>query len=159
MSIAGVPKRTLVFRAAMVVVALALLAQLVPYGRAHSNPPVTRAPHWDSAATAKLAADACGDCHSNLTKWRWYSNIAPGSWLIQNDVNGGRNNLNFSEWNKPQPPIGEVVEAIRGGDMPPLQYKLIHPSARLSSSERDALIRGLQRTWAADPPQVRAGGG
>ena len=67
-----------------------------------SNPPVTQEPKWDSARTRQLAADSCFDCHSNLTKWRWYSNVAPMSWLVQSDVDGGRAALNFSEWDKPQ---------------------------------------------------------
>ena len=145
-------RRTLVARIAVGLVALVALIQLVPYGRSHANPPVTRAVKWDSPATEKLAMGACGDCHSNLTRWRWYSNIAPGSWLVQNDVEGGRNNLNFSEWNRSQPELGELTEQVKGGGMPPIQYKLVHPAARLSKSQRDALIRGLRATYAADPP-------
>jgi mono/diheme cytochrome c family protein len=152
MSIRAMTKRRLVARAAIGLIALLALIQPVPYGHSHANPPVTRAARWDSAQTAKLVAGACNDCHSNLTKWRWYSSIAPGSWLIQNDVNGGRNNLNFSRWDQPQPSIDEVVEQIRGGGMPPLQYKLIHADARLSKAERDKLVRGLEATYAVDPP-------
>lgn len=73
------------------------LIQLVPYGRDHDNPPVTQAPEWDSVRTEQLAVDACYDCHSNETEWPWYTNIAPMSWLIQRDVDGGREELNFSE--------------------------------------------------------------
>jgi hypothetical protein len=74
--------------------------QAVPYGRSHGNPPTTAEPRWDSPLTRELAARACFDCHSNLTSWPWYSNIAPVSWLIQRDVDGGRGSLNFSEWNQ-----------------------------------------------------------
>ena len=59
------------------VAALGLGVQLVPYGREHSNPPVTGEPQWDSPRTAELAKRACYDCHSNETVWPWYSNIAP----------------------------------------------------------------------------------
>jgi mono/diheme cytochrome c family protein len=109
--------------------------------------------------TARLFAGACQDCHTNLTNWRWYSNIAPGSWLIQNDVDGGRNHLNFSEWDKPQPSVQDVVDVIRSGSMPPLQYKLVHPAARLSKAERDQLARGIEATFRADPPLQRSSGG
>jgi mono/diheme cytochrome c family protein len=139
--------------------AIVALAQFVPYGRAHSNPPVTRTPHWDSARTEQLVAGACSDCHTNTTNWRWYSNIAPGSWLIQNDVNGGRKRLNFSRWDGPQPAVGDIVDQVSGGGMPPLQYKLVHPAARLTTAERRALVHGLEATYAADPPPVRGGGG
>ena len=46
---------------------------------------------------------ACYDCHSNQTVWPWYSNVAPVSWLIANDVKEGRAHLNFSEWTRPGP--------------------------------------------------------
>jgi mono/diheme cytochrome c family protein len=133
-------------------VALILLAQLVPYGRSHANPPVTRSPKWDSAQTAKLVNGACMDCHSNLTNWRWYSNIAPGSWLIQRDVDGGRRKLNFSRWDQHQPRVEEVLRVIRRGGMPPLQYKIVHPAARLSKADQEKLARGIEATYKADPP-------
>ena len=136
---------------------LFLLAQAVPYGRSHANPPVTQEPKWDSPQTRTLAARACFDCHSNLTKWRWYSNIAPVSWLIQRDVDGGRSQFNFSEWNKPQDvSAGDLADAIRG-EMPPWFYVIAHPSAKLSGSEKNALIQGLNATLAASPP--KGGGG
>jgi mono/diheme cytochrome c family protein len=140
------------------VLALFLLIQAVPYGRAHSDPPVTKEPAWDSSQTRALAKEACFDCHSNETKWPWYTNIAPTSWLVENDVNGGRSTLNFSEWDKPQN-VGDIVEAVQGGGMPPWYYKLMpnHSKARLSGADKAALIAGLQKTIQASPPP--AGGG
>jgi mono/diheme cytochrome c family protein len=88
---------------------LFLLIQLVPYGRDHANPPVTKSPAFVGAQTEQLFNTACGDCHSNLTTWPWYSNVAPVSWLVQSDVDEGRGVMNFSEWDKPQPSIDEVV--------------------------------------------------
>ena len=57
--------------------ALFLLVQLVPYGRDHTNPAVTASPEWKGPQTQQLFNTSCGDCHSNLTDWRWYSNVAP----------------------------------------------------------------------------------
>jgi hypothetical protein len=70
-------------------VGLLAVAQAIPYGRGHSNPPVTKEPAWDSSRTRELAKRACFDCHSNETTWPWYSNVAPESWLIQRDVDAG----------------------------------------------------------------------
>jgi len=100
---------------------------------------------WDSADTRQLAVRACYACHSNETKWPWYSNIAPVSWLVYRDVSNGRNALNFSEWDRPQEG-DDVAESVREGEMPPRLYKLFRPSADLSSSERDALAVGFERT-------------
>lgn len=74
------------------------------------------------------------------------------SWLIQRDVDEGRGVLNVSEWDRPQTELGELTEVIDEGEMPPVQYKLLHPDARLSDAEKAELIDGLTRTYAADPP-------
>ena len=134
---------------------LFVLIQFVPYGRSHTNPPVTKEPAWDSAQTRAFAVAACYDCHSNETKWPWYTNVAPVSWLVQSDVDSGRQTLNFSEWDKAQDTgISDIVEAINGGSMPPLYYAWMpnHPGAKLSASEKAAFIRGLQATFQASPP-------
>ena len=145
--------RKWLLRAVVAGVVLFGLIQLVPYGRNHTNPPVTREIAWDSARTRTLAAGACFDCHSNLTTWPWYSNVAPVSWLVYADVMGGRGTLNFSEWDKPQEADAqEIVEVVHDGSMPPFQYKPLHPAGRLSNAERDALASGLARTLASDPP-------
>src|SRR5215216_1353338 len=88
--------------AAMIVGVLFVVLQLVPYGRRHDNPPTTREPAWDDPTTRALAVRACFDCHSNETRWPWYSYVAPVSWLTQRDVDEGRRELNFSEWDRQQ---------------------------------------------------------
>lgn len=148
-------KRKLLARVAIGLAALLVLIQFVPYGHSRANPPVTRAVRWNSPETAKLFAGACQDCHSNLSDWRWYDKIAPGSWLVQNDIQGGRERLNVSSWNQPQPDVAEVVRQIRSGSMPPLQYKIAHAGGRLSQSQRDALARGFEATYKSDPPGGR----
>jgi mono/diheme cytochrome c family protein len=148
------PKRKLFLRGALALVALLVLIQFIPYGHSRANPPVTRAVVWNSPETAKLFAGACQDCHSNLSNWRWYDKLAPASWLVQNDINGGRKRFNVSEWDKPQPGVQEVVDAIRSGSMPPLQYKVAHASGRLTQRERDALARGIAATYRKDPPPI-----
>ena len=136
-------------------IALLALIQLVPYGRSHANPPVTHAVKWDSPRTAKLFSQACQDCHSNLTSWRWYDSIAPASWLVQHDIEDGRQRFNVSEWNRGQPEVGEVVRAITSGSMPPIQYKVVHSGGRLSQAERRLLAHGIAATYKKDPPPVR----
>jgi hypothetical protein len=140
-------------------VAIFLVIQAVPYGRSHTNPPVTQEPAWDSARTRAYAVAGCYDCHSNETTWPWYTNIAPASWLVQNDVEGGRSALNFSEWDRPQGEgAGEIVEVVQEGEMPPFYYAWMpnHGDARLSDSEKAAFVRGLEATLRASPPM---GGG
>ncbi len=127
------------------VVIVGVLIQFVPFGRQHTNPPVVQEPAWDSPQTRALAKRACFDCHSNETSWPWYSSVAPVSWLTQHDVDGGRRHLNFSEWNKPQRHAGHAAEEIKGGDMPLWYYLPMHPQAKLSDAEKNALMDGFRK--------------
>ena len=136
---------------------LVIAAQLVPYGRDHDNPPVTAEPTWDSPTTRELARRACFDCHSNETRWPWYSNIAPLSWLIQRDVEEGRDELNWSEWD-PDSEGDESAETVIEGSMPPGSYSILHPEARLSDQAIDALVAGLMATFGSDGGESDSGG-
>jgi len=138
--------RTILKWTALGLVVLLLAIQLVPYGRDHTNPPGGRQIAWDSPRTDELMTDACMDCHSNATKWPWYSNVAPISWLVQKDVEAGREELNLSTG---ETEVEEMIETIREGSMPPWQYKPTHPGARLSDQEKQDLIRGLEATFGA----------
>jgi mono/diheme cytochrome c family protein len=129
------------------VVLLFALIQLVPYGRDHTNPPVQQEPAWDSPQTRQLVAEACFDCHSNETNWPWYSHVAPVSWLVQRDAAEGRSIVNFSTWSLRRQEVDELTEVVREGEMPPWYYALLHPGAKLSTAEKDALIRGLDATF------------
>ena len=137
--------RKLVLIAVAVVAAGFLLIQVVPYGRAHDNPPVAAEPNWDSPQTRELAQRACFDCHSNETVWPWYSNVAPVSWLVQHDVDEGRQRLNFSEWGRggEGEETEELYEVIVENKMPMPNYLITHPEARLTDGEKAALADGL----------------
>ncbi len=132
----------------MILAALAgifLLIQLIPFGHQHTNPPVSQEPNWDSPQTRELAQRACFDCHSNETVWPWYSNIAPVSWLVQSDVNEGRSHLNFSDWSKVREAF-EIPEVVQEGRMPPSIFLIMHPEARLTQAEKEALVSGFKAT-------------
>ena len=145
--------RAVALRVGLAALALLVLIQLVPYGRDHANPPVTQAAALDPATRA-IVTEACADCHSNLTRWPWYTHVAPASWFAQSDVDGGRETLNFSEWDRAQPAVDELAEVIASGQMPPTKYKILpnHAKARLSDAQKARLIAGLRRLYATDPP-------
>lgn len=130
-----------------------VLLQLVPYGRDRSAPSYGTPVAWDSPKTRGLAERACFDCHSNQTEWPWYASIAPVSWLIQSHVEEGREALNFSAFEPGQEGVaeaaGEASESVAKGEMPPRDYLLMHPEARLTASERRALVAGLDATFAS----------
>lgn len=135
---------------------LFLLIQLLPYGRDHSNPPVVQEPDWDRPRTRELAVRACFDCHSNETRWPWYSHVAPVSWLLQWDVDEGRRIVNFSEWQRRYEEAGESAETVLEGEMPPWYYEVLHPPAKLTAEEKDELVRGLTATLGAEDRSAEA---
>ncbi len=137
----------------LVVLVSVLLAaiQFVPYGRDHENPPVTATPAWDSPRTESLVRGACYDCHSNETRWPWYARVAPVSWLVTDHVEEGRQHLNFSTWRVTPAEAGsiaaEIAEVVREGEMPTLDFRLIHAEARLSDAEKQELIDGVNASF------------
>ncbi len=135
------------FLAIGVILILFFLIQLIPYGKDHADPPVVTEPKWDSPQTREIVQRACFDCHSNQTIWPWYSDVAPVSWLVYHDVAEGRQRMNFSDWqNYYLRDTEEISSVINEGEMPPLQYLLMHASARLSGAEKTQLVNGLIKT-------------
>jgi Haem-binding domain len=128
--------------------AAAVLIQFVPFGHDHTNPPAAKEPPWDKPQTRDLVKRACFDCHSNETTWPWYSNVAPVSWLVQRDVNGGRRHLNFSEWDHPQRHAEDIPKEVQEGGMPPFFYLPMHPNAKLTGADKQALIDGVGKSLA-----------
>jgi len=129
----------------VLIAAVFLLLQLT--NPARTNPPVvndltaTNPPPQEITALLRVA---CYDCHSYETKWPLYSRIAPSSWLVVSDVNEGRKHLNFSDW--PANPaaiakkLDRINEVLDYHEMPPKNYTLMHPEARLTDAQRKQLM-------------------
>lgn len=130
-----------------VLVLACVCVEAVTLTRSYTNPPVIAEPNWDSPRTRELFMRACGDCHSNETVWPWYSRVFPVSALIANDVNEGRFRFNISEWGMRENEAGEAAEIVQEGEMPPGQFLLMHPEARLTPAEKQELIKGLIATF------------
>jgi hypothetical protein len=147
-----------------VLLGMAGLALVIQFIRpARTNPPIDPSRTLESAVTvppqeAKILSRACADCHSNQTIWPWYSNIAPASWLVIDHVNQGRRHMNFSAWLRPgiddpaqytRQKFRSACNRVKTGNMPLLSYLLLHPSARLSPVDVDAICGwadGLQQS-------------
>ncbi len=96
------------------------------------------------AQVKEILRRSCYDCHSNETVWPWYSYIAPASWLLEKDVNEGRDELNFSEWKKyddkkMKKKIKEIWEEVEEGEMPQWYYIIMHRDASLSEADKQAI--------------------
>ena len=140
-------------RIAWVALAALIMIQFVPVSM--TNPPIeTEMPVPDDVRL--VLRRACYDCHSNETVWPWYSRVAPVSWLLKHDVDDGREELNFSAWNRIETNergelIEECWEEVDEGEMPPWIYILGHPEARLSMADREILRAWSIRTAALYP--------
>ncbi len=133
-----------------IVLALAVVFALIQgYRPEPTNPPV------DPSRTIQATMDvpphvnailerSCNDCHSNETHWPWYSNVAPVSWMVVEDVNEGREHLNFSDWASYPPKdaahhLEEICEETKKGAMPMKEYLWTHRDARLTTADVRAL--------------------
>jgi hypothetical protein len=124
--------------------------QLLP-APPRTNPPVSPGRRIESVLdvppqVSGLIHRVCGNCHSNETRWPWYSHVAPFSWLVGSDVARARSAMNFSDW----PSLAEGIPgagaaklaaacAVLSFDiMPPPRYRFLHPEARPSAAEKQA---------------------
>lgn len=97
----------------------------------------------------KILRSTCYDCHSNETVWPWYSNVAPVSWLLEDHVVNGRDNLNLSYWGELERDdkayvIEEMIEEMEEGEMPLPGYDKTHPDAKLSAEQKEKLYEWLR---------------
>ena len=132
-------KKILIWGIPLVIV----LIQFVPVNR--NNPEVIAAESITSQLTGqpeveKILRNACFDCHSNESKYPWYSYVAPASWFIQDHINEGREELNFSIWNtysekRKDHKLEETIELVEKRIMPMESYLILHSEAKLTSEQ------------------------
>ncbi len=87
---------------------------------------------------------ACFDCHSNETRWPWYSYVTPVNYLVASDVNNGRKHFNFSEWNsystgRLKSVLDNIYDQVYNNEMPLSKYKWMHKEANLSPAQVKAI--------------------
>jgi hypothetical protein len=114
------------------------------------NPPVVPSLTMEASlrpppGVSKMLRRACYDCHSNETRWPWYSRVPGLGNMLARDVLNARTAFNFSEWATGpyrKPRVGAAMllgmcAAMREGQMPRKNYQLLHPEAKPSHSEVD----------------------
>lgn len=108
-----------------------------------TNPPSTPGASLMQKTPPEVTAilnRACRDCHSNDTRWPWYTNVAPMSWLVVNHVTHGREHFNYSQWtsideDEQDKLLGGMCSLAERGRMPLPSYLLIHRDAALSPAD------------------------
>jgi hypothetical protein len=102
----------------------------------------------------------CGDCHTNQTRWPWYSRVAPYSWVITDDVNQGRRHLNFEDWEAQEGPkqandhLADICKEIQQKGMPPFSYRLLHPESKLRPEEISSICAWSQTFRSSQTSRV-----
>lgn len=96
-----------------------------------------------------LLQAACYDCHSNQTKYPWYTYVQPLGWILAGHIKDGKKDLNFSEFGaysnrKQQSKLKSIISQIKDDEMPLYSYTIMHKDARLSKEEKELIIDWAQ---------------
>jgi hypothetical protein len=98
----------------------------------------------------KILNTSCYNCHSNNTNYPWYSRVQPVGWFLENHINKGKEELNFSEFGsysgrKQKSKLTSMISQVEDGEMPLASYTFIHREARLSAESKKSLIEYLKK--------------
>lgn len=118
-----------------------------------TNPPSTPGASLLAHATPEVSAilnRACRDCHSNDTRWPWYTNVSPTSWFVVNHVKHGREHFNYSEWasideDEQDSLLGGMCNLTGRGRMPLPSYLIVHREAKLSPADVKTLCAWTEK--------------
>ena len=133
---------------AVLVVAIVLVIQVIPVERNVS----TVSPGQSFEKTEKVPANvaailkvSCYDCHSNNTRYPWYSELQPGAWFMARHIKKGKEELNFDEFNnyskrRKKAKIKSIISQIEKDEMPLKSYRMMYGNARLSADEKKELL-------------------
>ncbi|NOX48608.1 MAG: heme-binding domain-containing protein [Chlorobi bacterium] len=125
-----------------------IVIQFVPSGRPDNKPVSGSDIHEQMNVpgdVSTILTNACYDCHSQKVNYPWYASVAPVSFLVSSDVREGRENLDFSLWEKiplkkKLKVLTEIGEEVEEGDMPLPVYPFLHPEAKLSQEDRELIL-------------------
>lgn len=89
---------------------------------------------------------SCGDCHSDEPAPTWETKVSPSYRFGHADALVA---LNFSRWNEYSENTRKtdkalIAKVIEDNSMPPFDYKMLHPAAKLNPEEKQALLQ-----WAS----------
>lgn len=121
------------------------LAGAAMFGPPRTNPPSNPADNIDTVARVTPEVKAildrsCRDCHSNETRWPWYSRVPPLSIGVIDHVNDARRHMNFSTWGSYDPEdarefLVDMCALAQKRDMPIPSYTWLHREAPLSDHD------------------------
>lgn len=92
-----------------------------------------------------ILSKACNDCHSNNTRYPWYSTLQPVHWWLDKHTRNGKKKINFDEYTNRNlryqyHKMEEVVEMVKEGKMPLNSYTWTHKDARFTVEEKNKIL-------------------
>lgn len=96
-----------------------------------------------------ILKSSCFDCHSNNTRYPWYSKIQPFAWILASHISDGKKDLNFSEFGsysarRQKSKLKSMGNVLKDETMPIKSYLLMHPKAALNIPEKNKIISWLE---------------
>ena len=104
-----------------------------------------------SDEVASMLKKSCYDCHSNTTRYPWYSYVAPVSWLVAKDIREGREEVNFSDWTTYEMTdqlmiLDDIYSEVEEEHMPLPIYTIMHSEAKLDAAQRQKIMEWAETT-------------
>src|SRR5829696_3530141 len=138
----------------IILVAAFVVAQFVRPNQ--TNPAVNAAETLEASVPVpdnveEILKRSCNDCHSNTTSYPWYAQVSPVSWFMNDHIQEGRGELNFSIWNtytakRKDKKLDEICEQVKTGEMPLPSYLWIHRDAALREGDANILCDWANQT-------------
>ncbi|MDQ0477131.1 heme-binding domain-containing protein [Chryseobacterium sp. MDT2-18] len=134
------------------VVSVLLAIQFIPVERNVSTVPAGQSFEITEKVPASVAAIlkvSCYDCHSNNTRYPWYSEVQPGAWFMAQHIKKGKEELNFDQFNvyskrRKKAKIKSIISQIEKEEMPLKSYLLLHHDADLTPDKQKILMQFFQ---------------
>jgi hypothetical protein len=130
-----------------VLLVLAIAFIVIQFVRPEKNLSNFQAPEQALAPpeVQRIIKSSCYDCHSNNTRYPWYSEVQPVAWWLGSHISDGKKELNFDEFadyrlRRQYRKLGEIEEQIKKDEMPLPSYLWIHKDAILSADDKSVLI-------------------
>ena len=92
---------------------------------------------------------SCYDCHSNHTNYPWYNKVQPIAWFLEDHINEGKKELNFSDWEnysdrRKKNKLKSIISQINDGEMPLASYTLMHRDALFLEKDKEMIMAWFQ---------------
>lgn len=93
---------------------------------------------------------SCYDCHSNNTRYPWYSYIQPIRIFMESHIKDAKENLNFDEFGKyskrkQENKSDRIIKQIKSNEMPLASYTFAHKNARLTPAQKKVVMNWINK--------------